>query len=165
MSDISDLFIVDLSDCPGLLSGERCPHELTQTSTRKAQAIGVLAPLLTDIVDQPWRQAEALVEEFGSIGAALKGSAARVGRVAGENVFAALRKIDEAFRFLLREEIAARPMIANTGELIQYLSPSMQHLAVEQMRVLYFNGRGGLIEDECLCEGRPHVPKSRFADC
>ncbi len=136
------------------LAGREDPSEdLRRASARKAQAIGVLAPLLADVVDQPWRRAEALVEEFGSIGAALKGSAARVGRIAGENAFAALSKIDEAFRFLLREEIEARPTISNSDELIKYIAPSMQHLVVEEMRVLYFNARGGLIKEESLCEG------------
>jgi DNA repair protein RadC len=54
---------------------------------------------------------------------------------------------------LLRDQVAARPVLANWQALLDYLRAEMAHHAIERVRVLHLNARNMLIRDELMNEG------------
>lgn len=51
---------------------------------------------------------------------------------------------------ILRQRATARPIISTSAALLDYLRASMADLPAELLRVLYLDGRNGLIADEVL---------------
>lgn len=131
--------------------------------TRSPCAVGILATLLTGFNTEPRQSAKALVAEFGSLGAALKGSAGRVTQIVGPQGLTILRLVDAAIGEIMREPILEKPIISNTRALLDYLKPTMQHCFREEVRVLYFV-KDVLIKDEVLSQGTVNKAYFHFRD-
>ena len=99
--------------------------------------------------------AKALIREFGGIGGVLRADAAALMRVSGmgEQGVAALKIAHAAAIRMVREDAAARPVLANWQALLDYLRADMAHHAIERFRVLHLNTRNMLIMDEVMSEG------------
>lgn len=99
--------------------------------------------------------AKALLAEFGGIAALLTADAEALARVPGmgETSAAALKAAHAAALRLLRDQVAARPVLANWQALLDYLRADMAHHAIERVRVLHLNARNMLIRDELMNEG------------
>jgi DNA repair protein RadC len=99
--------------------------------------------------------AKALLTEFGGIAGLLTADAEALARVPGmgETSAAALKIAHAAALRLLRDQVAARPILANWQALLDYLRADMAHHAIERVRVLHLNARNMLIRDELMNEG------------
>lgn len=99
--------------------------------------------------------AKALLTEFGGIAGLLTADAEALARVSGmgETSVAALKAAHAAALRLLRDQVAARPILANWQSLLDYLRADMAHHAIERVRVLHLNARNMLIRDELMNEG------------
>jgi DNA repair protein RadC len=99
--------------------------------------------------------AKALLTEFGGIASLLTADAEALARIPGmgETSAAALKIAHAAALRLLRDPVAARPVLANWQALLDYLRADMAHHAIERVRVLHLNGRNMLIRDELMNEG------------
>lgn len=105
--------------------------------------------------------ARALMAKFGHFGAVIGAPAAELAAVEGlgEAGTAALKLVQGAALRLLRQEVAAAPVLATWDRLIDYLSASMVHERVEQFRVLFLDTRNRLIADEVQSRGSiSHAP-------
>ena len=105
--------------------------------------------------------AEQALQAFGSVGAVLSASihdlTTRVG--INEQLAYALKAIHAGMRSILREPIRERVEIGSFTALIDYLGLSLKHESVEVLRVLYLDGKNGLIRDEEANRGTvDHVP-------
>ena len=54
---------------------------------------------------------------------------------------------------MLRNDVAARPILSNWQALLDYLRADMAHLGVERVRVLHLNSRNMLIRDDHMGDG------------
>ncbi|WP_029728782.1 RadC family protein [Sphingomonas sp. UNC305MFCol5.2] len=99
--------------------------------------------------------AKALLTEFGGIAGLLNADAEAIARIPGmgETSAAALKAAHAAALRLLRDQVAARPILANWQALLDYLRADMAHHAIERVRVLHLNARNMLIRDELMNEG------------
>ncbi|MDP5278801.1 DNA repair protein RadC [Sphingomonas sp. DG1-23] len=99
--------------------------------------------------------AKALLTEFGGIAGLLTADAEALARIPGmgETSAAALKAAHAAALRLLRDQVAARPVLANWQALLDYLRADMAHHAIERVRVLHLNARNMLIRDELMNEG------------
>ncbi|MDT8759479.1 DNA repair protein RadC [Sphingomonas psychrotolerans] len=99
--------------------------------------------------------AKALLTEFGGIAELLTADAEALARIPGmgETSVAALKAAHAAALRLLRDQVAARPILANWQALLDYLRADMAHHAIERVRVLHLNARNMLIRDELMNEG------------
>ena len=107
------------------------------------------------------RIARELIDHFGSLGGVL---AAQPGRLAGwlegdqASVFL-LKIVRVAVRMTLREPLEDRPVIGSASALMDYLSVTMRHEAIEATRVLFLDRKNALIKDEVLHRGTvDHTP-------
>jgi DNA repair protein RadC len=94
-----------------------------------------------------------MVGEFGTLGAALKGSITRLRRVGAASALPTLRRLDTIISHVLLERLQHRPIIGEWRALLDYLQVTMQHRTSEQVRVLHLNTRNILIKDELLADG------------
>jgi DNA repair protein RadC len=107
------------------------------------------------------RIARDLIDHFGSLGAVL---AAQPNRLAtwleGDQPSVFLLKIVRvAVRMTLREPLEDRPVISSASSLMDYLSVTMRHEAIEATRVLFLDRKNALIKDETLHRGTvDHTP-------
>ena len=70
-----------------------------------------------------------------------------------------LKAVHEAMRRVLKEEIAARPLIGSWTALIDYLRIAMQHETAEHFRILFLDRKNILIRDEVQSRGTvDHTP-------
>ena len=99
--------------------------------------------------------AKALLAEFGGIGGLMAAPPDDLMRVKGmgETSVAAIKIVQAAALRMLREDVAARPVLANWQALLDYLRADMAHHAVERVRILHLNTRNMLIRDELIAEG------------
>ena len=99
--------------------------------------------------------AYALLREFGTLGGVLTADHTALNRVSGmgETSIAALKIAQAAAVRLVRNEAAARPVLANWQALLDYLRADMAHQVVERFRVLHLDTRNTLIRDELTSQG------------
>jgi len=77
----------------------------------------------------------------------------------GEAAAAALKTVQAAALRLVRSELSNEPVLANWQKLIEYLTAALGHEQVEQVRVLYLDGRNRLLADEMQGRGTVnHTP-------
>lgn len=101
--------------------------------------------------------AERLVEEFGSLAAALaagpRAQARALGATGGAAAIVHLATVREAMLHALRAEALSGPALADSQTLIDYLFLDMAHLPMERLRVLYLNAANRLLHDESIADG------------
>lgn len=105
--------------------------------------------------------AKALLKKFGSFAGVIKASPAELKTVkgAGESVIASLKVIEAACQQLLKDEVAAHPVINSWTALLDYCQVCMASKAIEEFRVLYLNNKNRLIADEVQQTGTvDHTP-------
>ena len=98
-------------------------------------------------------KAEALITEFGSVGATLVGSPSRISRVGGQKASVVIQDLSEILRYVLFERLVERPVLGNGQALLDYLRASIQHRTKEEIRILHLNARNVLLKDEIFSEG------------
>ena len=99
--------------------------------------------------------AKALLREFGGIGGLMTADWQAIARVPGmgDTSVAAIKIVQATALRMLRNEVAARPVLANWQALLDYLRADMAHLGVERVRVLHLNSRNMLIRDDHMGDG------------
>jgi DNA repair protein RadC len=99
--------------------------------------------------------AKALLREFGGIGGLMAADGASIGRVPGmgDTSVAAIKIVQATALRMLRNDVAARPVLGSWQALLDYLRADMAHLTVERVRVLHLNSRNMLIRDEHMGDG------------
>jgi DNA repair protein RadC len=107
------------------------------------------------------RIARELIDHFGSLGAVLAAQPSRLaGWLEGDqgSVFL-LRIVRVAVKMTVREPLEDRPVIGSASALMDYLSVTMRHEAIEATRVLFLDRKNALIKDEILHRGTiDHTP-------
>ena len=99
--------------------------------------------------------AKALLREFGGIGGLMSADWQAIARVPGmgDTSIAAIKIVQATMLRTLRNEVAARPVLASWQALLDYLRADMAFLGVERVRVLHLNARNMLIRDENMGDG------------
>ncbi|GAA0473391.1 hypothetical protein GCM10009096_13370 [Parasphingorhabdus litoris] len=118
----------------------------------------VLAELLASVApDQAVLLADALLDEFGSIGAILSESEEALRRVIGSQdaVIRLLIATEKLLMAQLQNELPKKLISATDEKLIRYLQASMGSLAEETMRVLFLDNANHLIRDQIFGHGSP----------
>jgi len=99
--------------------------------------------------------AKTLLHEFGGLGGLLAADWDSIARVPGmgDSSVAAIKIVQAASVRMLRNAVAARPVLANWQALLDYLRADMAHLSVERVRVLHLNARNQLLRDDHMGDG------------
>ncbi|MES2173513.1 MAG: DNA repair protein RadC [Pseudomonadota bacterium] len=99
--------------------------------------------------------AKALLREFGGIGGLMSADWQAIARVPGmgDTSTAAIKIVQASALRMLRNEVAARPVLASWQALLDYLRADMAYLHVERVRVLHLNSRNMLIRDDHMGDG------------
>lgn len=99
--------------------------------------------------------AKALIAHFGSLGGVLSADWTALAQVdgMGDTSIAALKAAQAAALRLLRNEVAARPVLSSWQALLDYLRADMAYLSVERVRVLHLNARNMLLRDDHMGDG------------
>ncbi|WP_416464042.1 RadC family protein [Sphingomonas sp. VDB2] len=99
--------------------------------------------------------AKALLREFGGIGGLMSADWQAIARVPGmgDTSVAAIKIVQASALRMLRNDVAARPVLASWQALLDYLRADMAHLRVERVRVLHLNSRNMLIRDDHMGDG------------
>ena len=99
-------------------------------------------------------QAKALIARFGGIGALLAADADTLRREGlSDGVVAALKIAEATALRLLETRIEGRPVLSSWDALGDYLTATMAHLPIEQVRVLFLNGKNLLLANEAMWSG------------
>ena len=99
--------------------------------------------------------AKALLREFGGIGGLMSADWQAIARVPGmgDTSVAAIKIVQATALRMLRNEVAARPVLASWQALLDYLRADMAYLGVERVRVLHLNTRNQLLRDDHMGDG------------
>ncbi len=99
--------------------------------------------------------AKALLREFGGIGRLMTADWAQIARVPGmgDTSIAAIKIVQATALRMLRNDVAAQPVLASWQALLDYLRADMAYLTVERVRVLHLNSRNMLIRDDHMGDG------------
>jgi DNA repair protein RadC len=99
--------------------------------------------------------AKALLREFGSVSGVLTADGEALMRIdgMGETSVAAIKIAEAAAIRMVRDPVAARPVLANWQALLDYLRADMAHHAIERFRVLHLDTKNMLIRDEVMSRG------------
>lgn len=127
-------------------------------AVRDDEAQEVLVALLAIVdPDRAPRWAGSILDHHASLNAALVArEATLLPLVDGEaKAVALLAAHRRAALFLLREKVAAGPIVATRHELIDYCRQLMAHERDEQVRVFFLNGRRELLAEEVIARGGP----------
>lgn len=128
---------------PAADGGIRCRQILEQLI---APITGRRAPALAD----------ALIDEFGSLGATLAMPGEALVRVMGKDgrdAVPLLAATHDAIGHALRTRVAAVPIASSDRLLSDYLIATMTDLPLEQMRVLFLDRGNHLIRDDVVAQG------------
>ncbi|HYE27386.1 MAG TPA: DNA repair protein RadC [Allosphingosinicella sp.] len=114
-----------------------------------------LVELLSPLGPEASGWADLLVKEFGSLAAALAAEPSAQAKVLGDGTAAVryLGTVRSAMLHALRTEAFAKPVLADSQALIDYLTLDMALLPTERLRVLFLNAGNRLLFDETLGEG------------
>nr|WP_254073547.1 DNA repair protein RadC [Acidisphaera sp. S103] len=105
--------------------------------------------------------ARALLARFRTFGGVLGAPPTELMGVdgIGEAGAAALKLVQAAALRMMRQDIAAQPVLSTWERLTDYLMAAMGHERVEQFRVLFLDGKNKLIADEVQGTGTiNHAP-------
>lgn len=85
--------------------------------------------------------AKLLLREFGGIGGLMSADWAAIARVPGmgDTSVAAIKIVQATALRMLRNDVAARPVLGSWQALLDYLRADMAYLGVERVRVLHLN--------------------------
>ncbi|MFC3441261.1 DNA repair protein RadC [Sphingobium rhizovicinum] len=99
--------------------------------------------------------AKELIRTFGGIGGLMSADWAAIARVPGmgDTSVAAIKIVQATALRMLRNEVAARPVLGSWQALLDYLRADMAFLGVERVRVLHLNSRNMLIRDDHMGDG------------
>lgn len=99
--------------------------------------------------------AKALLREFGGIGRLMTADWQAIARVPGmgDTSVAAIKVVQATALRMLRNEVAAQPVLGSWQALLDYLRADMAYLTVERVRVLHLNSRNMLIRDDHMGDG------------
>ncbi|MEA3543253.1 MAG: DNA repair protein RadC [Pseudomonadota bacterium] len=99
--------------------------------------------------------AKLLLREFGGIGGLMSADWAAIARVPGmgDTSIAAIKIVQATALRMLRNDVAARPVLGSWQALLDYLRADMAYLGVERVRVLHLNSRNMLIRDDHMGDG------------
>lgn len=99
--------------------------------------------------------AKALLREFGGIGGLMAADWQSIARVPGmgDTSIAAIKIVQATALRMLRNEVAARPVLGSWQTLLDYLRADMAHLGIERVRVLHLNTRNQLLRDDHMGDG------------
>ena len=99
--------------------------------------------------------AKELLRTFGGIGELMTADWQAIARVPGmgDTSVAAIKIVQAAALRMLRNEVAARPVLGSWQALLDYLRADMAWLGVERVRVLHLNSRNMLIRDDHMGDG------------
>ena len=99
-------------------------------------------------------QAKELISQFGGIGPRLAADAETLRRQGlTEGMVGALKIAEATALRLLETRIEGRPVISSWDALGDYLQAAMGHSAIEEVRVLFLNGKNMLIANERMWVG------------
>ena len=105
--------------------------------------------------------AAQLLRRFGSVAGIISAGPARLAEIGGIDARALVSLLaarDAAVR-LTREEVADRPVLSTSKQLLAYVRASMGYAETERLRVLFLNQRNRLIADEVMHSGTiDHTP-------
>lgn len=105
--------------------------------------------------------AKALVDQFGSFGAAIAADPARLAETEGvsDTIISEFKIVQAAAVKLSQAKILDRPAIASWAALIDYCNAAMAHNDTEQFRILFLDRKNVLIADEVQQKGTiDHTP-------
>jgi DNA repair protein RadC len=105
--------------------------------------------------------ARALLERFRTFGGVIGAPVQELLTIdgLGEAGAAALKLVQPAALRMMRQEVAAAPVLTSWERLTEYLTASMQHERTEHFRVLFLDSRNRLIADEVQGQGTiNHAP-------
>ena len=99
--------------------------------------------------------AKLLLREFGGIGGLMSADWAAIARVPGmgDTSVAAIKIVQATALRMLRNDVAARPVLGSWQALLDYLRADMAYLGVERVRVLPLNSRNMLIRADHMGDG------------
>ena len=99
--------------------------------------------------------AKLLLREFGGIGGLMSADWAAIARVPGmgDTSVAAIKIVQATALRMLRNDVAARPVLGSWQARLDYLRADMAYLGVERVRVLHLNSRNMLIRDDHMGDG------------
>lgn len=99
--------------------------------------------------------AKELLRTFGGIGGLMTADWPAIARVPGmgDTSVAAIKIVQATALRMLRNEVAARPVLGSWQALLDYLRADMAWLGVERVRVLHLNSRNMLIRDDHMGDG------------
>ncbi|MDQ3074827.1 MAG: DNA repair protein RadC [Pseudomonadota bacterium] len=99
-------------------------------------------------------QAKALLNQYGGIGQLLSAGAETLRRDGlSDGVIAALKIAEATAQRLLETRVEGRPLLSSWDALGDYLTATMAHLAIEQVRVLFLNAKNLLLANEAMWTG------------
>lgn len=105
--------------------------------------------------------AKALLSEFGSLGAVLSATPAKLQQVngVGETTAVALKVSHAAGLRIARQQIMQKDAIGSWDQVLDYCKAAMGYEAVEQTRILFLDRKNKLIADEVQQQGTiDHTP-------
>lgn len=105
--------------------------------------------------------AKSLLAEFKSFGGVLHADTSELEKIegVGEAALVAIKVAKASAERLLKEEVAARPVVKSWTQLIDYCRLQFGQIKNEEFHVLYLNSKLELIADECLQKGTVnHTP-------
>ncbi len=105
--------------------------------------------------------AKALLNEFGSFQGVVTADVARLLGVKGvkENTAVALKAIEASARWLAREEVLQRNVLASWDKLLDYCRTTLAREPTERFHLLFLDRKNALIADEQQQEGTvDHTP-------
>ena len=105
--------------------------------------------------------AKALIDQFGSFGAALAADPTRLREVPGvsDTVISEFKIVQAAALKLSQAKIMDRPALSSWAALIDYCNASMAYNDTEQFRILFLDRKNVLIADEIQQKGTvDHTP-------
>lgn len=141
-SRVLGLSDVDCFDCRHL------PPSAAPSSVRGRQILERLFILAN--IDNASTVAEALIAEFGSIGAVLHADS----RTAKDNpARTILSLVREAMLVSAKDEMLDRVHLSKASDVIEYLIVAMARLPIEEVRVLFLDCKNRLISDEVVSRG------------
>ena len=99
--------------------------------------------------------ASRLLEKFGGFANVISAERAALSSIQGmrEEAIVAVKSVQDAAIRLARAEVLDRPVLKNWDRLIGYLRTSMGRANTEQLRILFLDGQGRLIQDEVMHSG------------
>jgi DNA repair protein RadC len=105
--------------------------------------------------------AKQLIERFGGFAGVINADLAALQAVPGmgEIPAIALKAVQAAIQRVLRQEVAARPVLSSWQAVQDYCQVAMAHARIEEFRLLFLDRRNGLIADEVQQTGTiDHTP-------